>query len=123
MSKKSVDDYISALEDWKGEVVSAVRSIILKSAPEAKESIKWAQPVYEINGPFCYIKAFKDSVNFGFWRGIDIDDPSGLLQGTGEKMRHVKLTSLSDVNESVFSGFVKQAVRLNLDKGDPTKGA
>jgi hypothetical protein len=46
-----------------------------------------------------------------------------LLQGTGEKMRHVKLASLSDVNESVLSGFVKQAVELNLVKGDPTKGA
>ncbi len=123
MSKKSVDDYINGLEDWKGEVVSAVRFIILQNAPEAKESIKWAQPVYEINGPICYIKAFKNSVNFGFWRGVDIDDPGGLLQGTGGKMRHVKLTSLNDVNESVFSGFVKQAVRLNLDKGDPTKGA
>jgi hypothetical protein len=123
MSKKSVDDYITGLDDWKGEIVSEIRSIIRDSAPEAKESIKWAQPVYEINGPFCYIKAFKKSVNFGFWRGIDINDPSGLLQGTGEKMRHVKLTSLSNVNESVFSGFVKQAVGLNLVKGDPTKGA
>ena len=122
MSEKSVDDYITGLDDWKGEVVSAVRSIIRNNAPEAKESIKWAQPVYEINGPFCYIKAFKNSVNFGFWRGVDIDDPGGLLQGSGEKMRHVKLTSLGDVNEKVFSGFVKQSVGLNLVKGDPTKG-
>ena len=122
MSEKSVDDYITGLDDWKGEVVSEVRSIIRNNAPEAKESIKWAQPVYEINGPFCYIKAFKNSVNFGFWRGVNIDDPTGLLKGTGQKMRHVKLTSLGDVNQKVFSGFVKQSVGLNLVKGDPTKG-
>ena len=80
------------------------------------------QPVYETIGPFCYIKAFKNSVNFGFWRGIDIDDPNGLLQGTGVKMRHVKLTSLSDVDDAAFSDFVEQAVELNLKKGNPTKG-
>ncbi len=70
MSKKSVDDYITGLDDWNGEVVSEVRSIIRNNAPEAKESIKWAQAVYEINGPFCYIKAFKNSVNFGFWSSV-----------------------------------------------------
>jgi len=42
LSKKSVDDYIIGLDDWKEEVVSAVRSIIRNSGPEAKESIKWA---------------------------------------------------------------------------------
>ena len=93
----------------------------MKAAPEADETIKWAQPVYEVNGPFAYIKAFKNSVKFGFWRGIDINDPKGLLQGSGEKMRHIKLSSLDDINRQVFSDFVQQAVKLNLTKGDPTK--
>jgi hypothetical protein len=93
----------------------------LKTAPESKETIKWAQPVYELNGPFAYIKAFKNSVNFGFWRGVDIDDPEGFLQSSGEKIPHVKLSSLDDINQQVFSDFVQQAVQLNLTKGDPTK--
>jgi len=116
MAEKTVDSYIAQLEDWQAEIASEVRRIILKSAPEAEESIKWAQPVYELNGPFAYIKAFKNSVNFGFWRGVDINDPDGLLQGTGEKMRHFKLTSLDDINVSVFSDFVQQAIKLNLTK-------
>jgi hypothetical protein len=122
MAEKTVDSYITQLEDWQAEIVSEVRQIILKAAPEADESIKWAQPVYEINGPFAYIKAFKNSVNFGFWRGVDINDPIGLLQGSGEKMRHFKLTSLEDIKAAVFSDYVQQAVKLNLTKGDPTRG-
>ena len=122
MAEKTFADYIAQLEDWQGEIVSQVRQIILDAAPGADESVKWAQPVYEINGPFAYIKAFKKSVNFGFWRGIDIDDPQGLLQGSGEKMRHFKLTSLEDINAPVFTDYVQQAVKLNLTKGDPTKG-
>ena len=122
MAKKTVGEYISGLEGWKAEVVSKVRQVVLEATPGAQESIKWAQPVYETNGPFCYIKAFKDSVNFGFWRGVDIQDPKGLLQGSGEKMRHVKLTSVEDIDEEEFASFVRQAVQLNLIKGDPTKG-
>jgi hypothetical protein len=123
MSEKTVDEYIIKLEKSKGEIVSKIRKIILDSAPDAKESIKWAQPVYEINGPFAYIKAFKNDVNFGFWRGADIIDPEGILQGSGEKMRHIKLRSLTDINEKLFVDFIRQAIELNRSKGDPTKGS
>jgi hypothetical protein len=78
--------------------------------------------VYSSNGPFAYIKAFKNSVNFGFWRGVELNDPKGLLQGSGDKMRHVKLTSTDDIDAAAFSDFVNQAMQLNQTKGDPTKG-
>jgi hypothetical protein len=122
MAEKTVDAYITGLEAWQAEIVSSVRQIVLKTAPEAEEAIKWAQPVYSSSGPFAYIKAFKNSVNFGFWRGVDLDDPQGILEGSGEKMRHVKLSSLDDIDEQAFSDFIQQAVNLNLSKGDPTKG-
>lgn len=122
MAEKTVDDYIASLDGWQSEIVAEVRKIVLAAAPEARESIKWAQPVYETNGPFSYIKAFKKSVNFGFWRGVDLDDPKGLLTGSGEKMRHVSLTGVQEIDEAAFTDFVQQAVKLNLTKGDPTKG-
>jgi hypothetical protein len=122
MAAKSVEEYISSLEDWKGEIVTELRDIILEVSPEIKESIKWAQPVYESNGPFSYIKAFKNSVNFGFWRGVDLIDPKGILQGSGEKMRHVKLMRGDDMDHKVFNDFVRQAIKLNEELGDPTKG-
>ena len=111
MANKTVDSYIVWLEWRKGEIVARVRKIVLQAVPEAKESIKWAQPVHESTGPFAYIKAFKNYVNFGFWRGVDIKDPKGLLQGTGSKMRHVKLTCLDDIDESTISDFIRQAIK------------
>ena len=122
MSEKTVDRYIEGLEKSKGEIVTKVRQIILDASPNIKESIKWAQPVYESNGPFAYIKALKNDVNFGFWRGIDIVDPKEILQGSGEKMRHIKLKNFTDIDENLFSDFVRQAIELNKTKGDPTKG-
>jgi len=122
MTDKTVENYITGLPVWQAEIVTTVRKIILEAAPGTKESIKWAQPVFENVGPFAYMKAFKNAVNFGFWRGADLEDPQGLLQGSGDKMRHVKLTSLDQVQPQVLTNFVKQALALNLEKGDPTKG-
>jgi hypothetical protein len=122
VAEKTVDAYIAGLVGWKAEVATRLRQIVLEAAPDAEESIKWAQPVYESNGPFCYMKAFKNSVNFGFWRGVELEDPKGLLQGSGKKMRHVRLTSIDDVDDAEFAGFVRQAVQLNLAEGDPSKG-
>ena len=109
------------LEGWQAEIVSEVRQIIMKPALEVDDSFKWAQPAYEVNGPIAYIKAIKNSVNFGFWRGIDINDPKGLLRGSRKKMRYFKLSRLEDINQQIFSDFVRQAVKLNLTKGDPTR--
>ena len=40
---------------------------------------------------FAYVNAFTAHVNVGFFRGAELADPGGLLEGTGRYMRHVKL--------------------------------
>lgn len=122
MPTKSVEEYIGGLPGWQATIATELRKIVLNTAPEAEERFKWSQPVYEHNGPFCYFKGFKNSVNFGFWRGADLEDPKNLLTGSGEKMRHVKIAKLEEINREAFSDFVRQAVQLNQVKGDPTKG-
>lgn len=41
--------------------------------------------------PFAYVDVFKSHTNIGFFYGAHLDDPDGLLEGTGKNMRHVKL--------------------------------
>jgi hypothetical protein len=43
------------------------------------------------DAPFGYVNVFRDHVNVGFFRGATLDDPAALLEGTGKRMRHVKL--------------------------------
>jgi hypothetical protein len=39
---------------------------------------------------FGYVNIFTSHVNIGFFHGASLEDPAGILQGTGRFMRHVK---------------------------------
>src|SRR5215469_7081510 len=58
---------------------------------------------------FGYVNAFKDHVNVGFFRGAEIDDPDGLLEGTGKFMRHVKLRPERDVDAVALMKLIETA--------------
>ncbi len=68
-----------------------------------------------------YIKVFRSSVNIGFWRGAELDDPDGLLSGDGDRMRHLKLTGPDQLDADRLAAWVAQAVALNAANGDPTR--
>jgi hypothetical protein len=118
----SVDEYLTKVAPWQRNVIEKLRVVVRGAAPAARESLKWGQPVYEHKGPFAYIKAHAAQVNFGFWRGAELDDQKRMLQGEGERMRHVKILETHVLDELALAAFVKQAVSLNDKKGDPTKG-
>src|SRR5215475_2011167 len=58
---------------------------------------------------FGYVNAFKDHVNVGFFRGAEIADPEGLLEGTGKFMRHVKLRPECRVSAPALVKLIKTA--------------
>ena len=39
----------------------------------------------------AYVNTFKSHVNVGFFCGAFLEDPAGLLEGSGKRMRHVRL--------------------------------
>ena len=65
-SVKTVEECVNTLPSHQKRIVSLLLSFVREAAPEATLSIKGAQPVFEQNGPFCYVRAFKNYVNFGF---------------------------------------------------------
>jgi len=58
---------------------------------------------------FGYVNAFKQHVNVGFFFGAFLDDPKGLLQGTGKRMRHVKLRPGEPVDAVALSALIQAA--------------
>ncbi len=122
-AEKSVEGYLSTLNGWRQDAVATLRTMIRKAAPAASEKVQGSQPVYEHHGPFAWIKAHTKHVKLGFWRGVELPDPRKLLQGTGEKMRHIKLSSLKDAGKKELQELVRIAARLNEIKGNPTRAA
>src|SRR5215813_13395909 len=58
---------------------------------------------------FGYVNAFKGHVNVGFFRGAEIADSDGLLEGTGKLMRHVKLRPERDINATALRKLIETA--------------
>ncbi len=120
--QKTVDEYIAAFDDWRTEAMKRLREVVKEGAPHSAVGIKWAQPVWEWNGPMIWMKAYPKHVDIGFWRGTEMEDPKKVLTGDGERMRHIKITSVDDIPADALRDLVKQAVQLNTAKGNPTLG-
>jgi hypothetical protein len=63
------------------------------------------------DAPFGYVNAFKAHVNVGFFCGAMLADPAGLLEGSGKRMRHVKLIPGQQLNEAVLGNLIDAAYR------------
>lgn len=117
----SVDDWAKQkLTTEQQQILAVLLELIAEEAADAEHVIKWAQPVWELSGPFAYFKPSKQHVTFGFWRGAELDDPEGLLEG-GDRMKHVKLRGVHEAKRPAIRGFVRHAASLNRAKGDPTR--
>jgi hypothetical protein len=60
---------------------------------------------------FGYVNAFSAHVNVGFFFGAVLDDPAGLLEGTGKRMRHVKLRPGQRIEAAALSELIAAAYR------------
>ena len=73
------------------------------------------------DAPFGYVGAFSAHVNVGFFYGAALDDPAGLLEGAGKRMRHVKLRWGQRVNEAALGELIAAAygdIRLRLGSAE-----
>jgi hypothetical protein len=70
---------------------------------------------------FGYVNAFSAHVNVGFFHGAALDDPAGLLQGAGKRMRHVKLRWGEPVDAPALGALIDAAyrdIRLRRETAD-----
>ncbi len=78
--------------------------------PDVRETLHDNYPTACVGeAAFAYVGAFKAHVNVGFFRGTALHDPSGLLQGTGKQMRHVKLRPGEEVDADALTVLIGTA--------------
>ena len=68
---------------------------------------------------FAYVGVYRAHANVGFFHGADLEDPTGLLEGTGKRMRHVKVKPGVDLNASALAALIRAAyadMKLRLSR-------
>jgi hypothetical protein len=58
---------------------------------------------------FAYVAVYTAHVNVGFFRGAQLADPAGILEGSGKQMRHVKLKPGRDFDGPFLAKLVARA--------------
>lgn len=115
-----IDEYVDALPPWQQATVRELLDCVSDALPQADLSIKWSQPVFTTNGPCVFIKPARAHVNLGFWWGAKLANPDGILEGSGDKMRHIKLREGDRIDRSRVQQLAREADRLNHELGNPT---
>lgn len=107
----------SAVEQWLatrpgelGDIARTWFAQLRQSGPDIRELMHDGCPVACIGDvAFAYVNAFKAHVNLGFYQGAGLDDPAGLLEGSGKHMRHVKLRPGHEPDAAVLLRLIEDA--------------
>lgn len=110
------DELLEITEVPLRPVVKALRALVLEIDPDACEVVRLGDraatygtgPGRMVDG-YAYILPHRRWVNLGFYRGAQLADPDALLEGTGARMRHVKVRSLEDVDRAALRTLVEAA--------------
>jgi len=106
-----------AIEKWQiehpgklGEIAMRWCNVMRNCGSDVRELMHDGFPTAcVIDAAFAYVGVFTAHVNVGFFRGAEIDDPDGLLDGTGKYMRHVRLTPESEVDTEALTRLIEIA--------------
>jgi hypothetical protein len=114
-----IDERIRELNDWRGEALARVRSLIKQADPEVTETWKWrGVPVWEHAGIICTGETYKSVVKLTFAKGASLDDPSGLFNSSldGNTRRAIDIHEGETIDEAALKTIVRAAVTLNVSR-------
>ena len=98
------------------ELALEAREVVLRVLAPSNESIL---DVYVLAMNYGFSERMKDQVvyvgvyakhiNLGFYRGAQMDDPDGVLEGRGKQLRHIKIRSQADLGTPVIRDYLRRA--------------
>lgn len=118
-SSQLIDAKIQGLDDWRGETLARVRSLIRQADPEVVEDWKWrGVPVWSHAGIICTGETYKTVVKLTFAKGASLDDPSGLFNSSleGNTRRAIDIHEGDKIDEEALKALILAAVALNTSK-------
>jgi hypothetical protein len=120
----SVSDHLEKLPSAVRPIVKAARGMIKSVAPNATEipyqggqprssTYMWKIARYAVDGTNVVgIGTFTKHSTLFFYRGRELDDGSGLLEGSGKDSRFIALRSAADAERPAVKKMIKKAFAL-----------
>ncbi len=106
-----------AIDVWLNSEPAALRSIardwfaeMRECGDDVRELVHDGCPVACVgDAAFGYVNTFRSHVNVGFFNGVALSDPARLLEGTGKRMRHVKLRPGVPIDSAALAALIYDA--------------
>jgi hypothetical protein len=114
-----IDARIKELGDWRGQMLSRLRTLVKEADPEVVEEWKWrGVPVWSHDGLICTGETYKNVVKMTFAKGAALEDPSRLFNSSldGNTRRAIDFHEGETINEKALKALVRDAVTLNKSK-------
>ena len=118
-----IDARTEYLGDWRGEMLSRIRTLIKQADPGMIEERKWRKPsngmtgvpVWSHNGIVCTGETYKNAVKMTFAQGASLKDPSGLFNSSleGNVRRAIDFHEGDKLDEKALKALIRAAVALN----------
>lgn len=111
-----IDGRIKELGDWRGKMLSRLRTLVKEADPDVIEEWKWrGVPVWYHDGMICTGETYKNVVKMTFAKGAALKDPSGLFNSSldGNTRRAIDFREGEKVDEKALKALIRAAVALN----------
>ncbi|HSE89825.1 MAG TPA: DUF1801 domain-containing protein [Candidatus Binatia bacterium] len=111
-----IDARIEELGDWRGKMLSRLRTLVKEADPEVVEEWKWrGVPVWSHDGLICTGETYKNVVKMTFAKGAALKDSSGLFNSSldGNTRRAIDFHEGEKIDEEALKTLVRAAVTLN----------
>jgi hypothetical protein len=114
-----IDERIRELSDWRGKLLSRLRTLVKEADPDVVEEWKWrGVPVWSHDGIICTGETYKSVVKMTFAKGAALKDPSRLFNSSleGNTRRAIDFREGEKLDEKALKTLVRAAVTLNQSK-------
>ena len=110
-----IDARIKELGDWRGKMLSRLRTLVKEADSEVVEEWKWNVPVWSHDGLICTGETYKNVVKMTFAKGAALQDPAGLFNSSlqGNTRRAIDFRQGDTIDEQALKTLVRAAVSLN----------
>ena len=114
-----IDARIAELDDWRGETLARIRTLMKDAVPDVVEEWKWrGTPVWSHEGIICTGETYKNVVKMTFAKGASLDDPKGLFNSSleGNTRRAIDITEGEQIDEQALKDLFRAGAELNASK-------